>query len=240
MASLQSISCRHEATALEGLAALPDGDGPFPTVLVMHSAYGIGDHVKQSADRLAALGFAAIATDMYGDGVDHSDLEATSKAFGVLHETPEKIRARAVAWFDAAAALPFVDASRIAAIGYCFGGQCVLELARSGADVKAVVSYHGLLTTPRPAAPGTIKGEVVAYCGARDPYAPLDHIDALRDELTAAGARYQITIFGDAAHSFTDAIAAAAANLPGIEYHALSDRLSWAGTVALLEEVVRS
>jgi len=233
------IACEHDGVALQGEAAVPEGEGPFPTVLVMHSAYGLGDHVRQSATRLAALGYAAIATDMYGAAFDHGNPEATGLAFAALHETPDRLRARTVTWFDAAAALPFVDSSRIAAIGYCFGGLCVLELARSGADVKAVVSYHGILTTHRAAAPGTIKGEVVAYCGARDPYAPLADIDALRAELIAAGAHYQITIFGDAAHSFTDPVAAATARLPGIEYNEIADLMSWASTIALLQAVLR-
>jgi len=236
---LQSIPLEHEGASLEARAAVPDWDAPFPTVLVMHSALGREHQVKKTVRRLAELGYAGIATDMYGGAIDHRDENATGQAFMALHENPELLRARTVAWLEAATALPFVDRNRIAAIGYCFGGQCVLELARSGADVKAVVSYHGLLTTARPATPGTIRGEVVAYCGARDPYAPMEDIEALRTEMTAAGASFQITIFGDAAHAFTDPDAAVIGR-PGIEYHALSNQLSWAGTLALLEGVLRT
>ena len=156
---------------------------------------------------------------------------------GPLLSAPELLRTRTVDWFETLAALPNVDRNRIAAIGYCFGGQCVLELARSGADIKAAVSYHGLLTTPMPAQPGSIKGEVAIYTGAQDPYAPPEHVNGIRAELIAAGAKYQITEFGEAGHAFTDPNAAVAAR-PGIAYHALADAISWAGTVALLNATI--
>ncbi len=130
-----------------------------------------------------------------------------------------------------------MDAQRVAAIGYCFGGFCVLELARAGADVKAVVSYHGLLSTSLPAQRGAIKGEVVVYTGAKDPHAPHEHVEALRKELDAAEAHHQITVFSEAFHSFTDPDADAL-GMPGIAYNALADRVSWAGTLAVLEAVL--
>jgi dienelactone hydrolase len=171
---------------------------------------------------------------MYGGGAYYPDPSQTAAPFAAVMSPPGLVRARALAWLETVAAHPEVDATRVAAIGYCFGGKCVLELARSGADVKAVVSYHGLLTTDLPAAKGVIKGEVVAYCGRRDPYAPPEHIEGLRAELEAAAARHQITIFSEAAHSFTIPDAEKS-GLAGVEYHELSDRIAWAGTVALLE-----
>lgn len=235
MSALQEISFEHEGALLNGLVALPEGAGPFPAVLVMHTALGLGDQVRQTALRLAKLGYAAIVTDMYGGGAEAADAVA---AYTFLHDKPELQRARIVAWFDTAAALQEVDSSRIAAIGYCFGGQCVLELARSGADVKAVVSYHGLLTTAHPAQPGAIKGLVSVWTGAKDPYAPSEDVDALRQELEAAGARWQVTVFSDAEHGFTDPHAGTMGR-PGISYNALADRTSWAGTLALLEAVLK-
>jgi dienelactone hydrolase len=235
MSSLQEISFGHAGAALVGLAAFPDGPGPHPAVLVMHNALGLGEQVKRSAQRLAALGYIAIATDMYGGG---AGTDGAVSAYTALHENTGLIRERAVAWFDHVAAMPQVDAQRVAAIGYCFGGQCVLELARSGADVKVVVSYHGLLTTPTPAQPGAVRGQVAAYCGRLDPFAPLEHITALREEFEAAGAHFQLTIFGDAAHGFTDPDAGAMGR-PGIAYDRIADRVSWAGTVALLETVLK-
>lgn len=241
MEPLQPVEIEHEGVLLRGFAAVPDGAGSFPAVLVMHNALGLGEQVRESARRLAALGYLAVATDMYGAEADIGSEESAGKAFQALVvDAPERLRARVVAWRDAVAARSDVDAARLAAIGYCFGGQCVLELARSGAEVKAVVSYHGLLGTHAPAAEGAVKGQVVVYCGAQDPYAPIEHVTALRKEMEAAGASYQVTVFGDAAHAFTDKDAATRAARPGIRYHALSDKVSWAGTVALLEAVLKS
>lgn len=234
MSEFEAIVCDHNGFTLEGIVAKPQGQGPFPAVMVMHSALGLRHQVPKTAEKLAALGYLAVATDMYGAEIQAGGQEAAGQAYMAFHEDPSLLRGRVTAWFDTIAARPDVNRTRIAAIGYCFGGMCVLELARSGADVKAVVSYHGILTTHAPAKPGDIKGEIAAYCGALDPYAPVEHIDALRQELTDAGARYTITTFGEAAHSFTDPDAGNM-GMPGIAYHPLADKLSWAGTLALLE-----
>jgi len=154
-----------------------------------------------------------------------------------LVSVPQRLRARAGAWYEALKARPEVDPRRVAAIGFCFGGMCVLELARSGVDVKAVVSYHGLLTTAISAAPGAIQGPVAIYTGAKDPYATLEQVEAVRQELTSAGARHQITVFSEAYHAFTDPQADSMGR-PGIAYDALADRVSWAGTLALLEATI--
>src|SRR6185295_6442215 len=116
--------------------------------------------------RLAAQGYAALATDMYGGGVFFENARAGGDLMLALHREPERLRARVLAGFETLARLPQVDAGRIGAIGFCFGGQCVLELARSGADVRAVVSFHGLLTTHAPAAKGAVKARVLAITGA--------------------------------------------------------------------------
>jgi dienelactone hydrolase len=237
MSSMEPIRCEHDGTKLEGLVALPAGSGPHPAVLVMHSALGLRHMVQDTAERLAALGYLAVATDMYGVDAALDTPESAGKLYQALGEAPDLLRARTVRWFDTVAARGDVDAGRIAAIGYCFGGKCVLELARSGADVKAVVSYHGILSTHAPASPGSIRGEVVAYAGREDPYAPVAQIEGLRAELVAAGARFHICEFAGVAHSFTDPDASAM-NMPGIAYDAIADLVSWAGTLALLETVL--
>ena len=236
MSELKPVTCEHEGAKLRGFAAIPEGEGPFPAVLVMHSALGLPHMVQDIARRLAGLGYLAVASDMYGE---HADLSAPEKAgehYMALLQTPERLRARTALWFDTVAARGDVDAARIAAIGYCFGGKCVMELARSGRDVKAAVSFHGLLTTHAPAAPGDIKGEVVAWCGALDPFGPPEETAEFRQEMIAAGASWQITEFGKVAHGFTDPNAEG--GMPGIEYDAIADKTSWAGTLALLEEVL--
>jgi dienelactone hydrolase len=231
---LQSMTFQHDGVELIGHFATPAGRGPHPAVMVMHSAHGLGKQVREKVRALAQLGYAAVATDMYGGGEYHADPEASGKALLRLLNAPERLRERAVAWYAQLRERSEVDPQRIAAMGFCFGGLCVLELARTGADLKAVVSFHGLLTTSMPVQSGAIKGRVAIYTGGKDPYAPPEHVDTLRQELTAANARFQLTVFDDACHAFTDP-GANAMGRAGIAYDAIADRVSWAGTVALLE-----
>ena len=225
---MEPIELEHEGTHLRGYAALPDAPGPSAAVLVMHSGLGIAHEMNEPvAQRLAAEGYVAVCTDMYGVG----------RTFNENDNAPDKQRARTVAWFDTIAARPDVDDERVAAVGHCYGGTTTLELARSGANVKAAVSYHGTLTTHAKAEPGAIRGHVVAYCGARDPMAPPEDIDTFHQEMRDAGvSNYQITVFGAAAHGFTDPDAAAL-NMDGVRYDALSNDLSWNGTLVLLQHL---
>lgn len=238
MAQLEAIHCEHDGTRLEGIVARPDGQGPFPTVMVMHSANGLRHQVRGTIEQLAQLGYLAIATDMYGPEVQDGAPEAAHTAYAYfIGDGMHNVRGRSVAWFEAVQGHPDVDRGRIAAIGYCFGGHCVLELARAGADLRLVVSYHGTLKTHERAKPGVPRAEVVAYCGALDPFAPMEEIDALRQEMIEAGARYQITVFGEAAHSFTDPDAGRM-GMEGIAYNETAHRASWAGTLELLKLTV--
>ena len=174
---------------------------------------------------------------MYGAHFARASVEDAGRAYAENLADPEKQRARAIAWFDRIATRPDVDDERIAAVGFCYGGMTVLELARGGANVKAAVSYHGTLATHARAEPGAVRGHVVAYCGAGDPYAPLEDVDNLRQEMLDAGVKdFQITIFGGAVHGFTDPDAAAL-HLEGVRYDALSNDLSWSGTLVLLQHV---
>jgi len=204
--------------------------------MVMHNAHGLGPQVCDSARRLAQQGYVALATDMYGGGVFHAEPAAAGDSLGPLWKNPQLLRSRVVAWYELLKARPEVSAGRIAAVGYCFGGQCVLELARSSADVKAVVSFHGILTTSMPAQPGAVTAQVAVYTGAEDPYAPLGQVDDFRDEMQAAGAAWQIMSFGRCYHSFTDPHQST--TLPGLAYHPIADQVSWAGTLALLKAVL--
>jgi dienelactone hydrolase len=234
---MEPVEFEHEGTLLRGYAALPAGTTLAPAVLVMHSALGISHRVNEStARKLAELGYVAVCTDMYGAHLEGAPLEDAGLAYAENHADPDKQRARAVAWLDQVAGRGDVDAARVAAVGFCYGGTTVLELARSGADVKAAISYHGILTTHAQAEAGAVRAHVVAYCGAGDPYAPLADVDALREELTDAGATYQITVFGAAGHGFTDP-EAASLGLEGVYYDELSNQLSWNGTLVLLQHL---
>ncbi|MDG2002331.1 MAG: dienelactone hydrolase family protein [Novosphingobium sp.] len=236
MAEFTPIECTHDGTLMEGMAAAPDGAGPHPCVILFPGATGTGPTFRKRAAELVELGYFVACADMYEKGADLSTPEAAGTQFMALLETPKELRARVVAWFETVAARPEADASRIAALGYCFGGKCVLELARSGAELEAVVSFHGLLTTHDPAAPGTIKPEVVAWCAGQDPYAPMSHVEEFRKEMRAAEVSHQITMFSYAQHSFTDPDHDGLQE--GIAYHQLADRVSWAGTVAVLEQLL--
>lgn len=232
------MQIEHGGVTLVGHEAKPEGEGPFPTVLVMHSAVGLNDFYKSKPALLAEKGWLAIATNMYAQDVDVTSEASYGAAYMEYLQRPEAVRERALAWFEAIKARPDVDASRIAAIGYCFGGHCVLELARAGVDAKAVVSYHGTLKTHSPMPAGAFKGVVDAWCGAEDPYAPMEDITGLRKELEAADARYAMHVMAKVAHGFTDPHAVNHGQ-PGIAYDAIADATSWAGTLALLGEVLK-
>jgi dienelactone hydrolase len=236
---MEPIEFEHEGTLLRGYAALPVAAERAPAVLVMHSALGIAHKVnEQTARKLAERGYVAVCTDMYGAHLEEGSVVECGRAFAQNLADPEKQRRRTAAWFDRIAARPDIDDERIAAVGFCYGGTTVLELARSGANLKAAVSYHGGLTTHARAEPGAIRGHVAAFCGAGDPYAPLEDVDNLRKELVDGGVRnYQVTVFGGAVHGFTDPDAADL-QLEGVEYDALSNDLSWQGTLVLLQYVL--
>ena len=235
--SVQIINLQHEGSPLSGQLYRPDTQGPHAAVLIMPTAVGISDHELLQARRLVAAGYVALVADMYGGGIHHVDPKTAGENFVGLLNAPTKLRARVVAWFELLRSEPDVNAQRIAAIGYCFGGKCVLELARSGADIKAAVSFHGLLSTSMPAAPDVIKGEVAIYTGSKDPYAPREDVDAIRKELSAAKARWHITEFGEVAHAFTEP-GASSYGKQGVAYDEIAARTSWAGTLALLDAVI--
>ena len=234
---MEPIEFEHEGTRLRGYAARPDARGPAPAVLVMHSALGVAHGVnEQAARKLADIGYVAVCTDMYGAHLESAPIEDAGLAYADNLAAPDLQRARTVAWLDEVARRADVDETRVAAIGFCYGGMTVLELARSGANLKAAVSYHGILQTHARAERGAVRAHVVAYCGAGDPYASLADVDALRQELLDAEvAQYQVTVFGGAGHGFTDP-EASVLHLEGVAYDELSNDLSWTGTLVLLED----
>jgi dienelactone hydrolase len=233
MIALRQFDYQHDGLLLKGQLAVPEGPGPHPAVLIMHDALGLGDLVCRRALELAGSGYVALAADMYGLGKRAPDPTEHGVHFAALQAEPEKLRARVVAGYQALRALPEVDAGRISAIGYCFGGQCVLELARSGAEVASVVSFHGLLTTKLPARPGEVKAKVLAITGALDPYAPVADVETFQKEMTDAGGDWQMTLYGRGWHAFTDPDVSA--DIPGVRYDPLLDRLSWSQATAFLE-----
>lgn len=226
-------------TALEGTCIRPEGERPAPAVIVFPDALGLRPLTVERARDLAALGYVAVGADMYGGGRHFERGLDAAEDYLWFEEHPDALRSRVVSWFEHVGDRPEVDADRIAAFGYCFGGRCVLELARSGADARAVVSFHGILSTQRPAEPGAVKPTVAAYAGANDPYAPLEQVRAFDDEMRAAGADHHLTVFGTGYHAFTDPQPPTDVG-PGVRYDPLLDAVSWAGATALLDRTLRS
>jgi dienelactone hydrolase len=219
-----------------GYLALPDGSGARPGILVVHEAPGRDDHVKRRAEMLAGLGYVALAADLYGGGVVGGSPQESFALMGPLRENPDLLRQRVRAGLDALMAVPGVDRGRLGAIGYCFGGYSVLELARTGAPVACVVSFHGLLETKRPAAAGTIKGKILACTGSADPIVPRDQVTAFEKEMVEAGTDWQVITYGGAKHAFTNT-AADSIPMPGFGYSPTADARSWTAMRNLFDEV---
>ena len=233
----ETIEYQDGSTALRGFVAFDDQkSGKRPGVLVMPEAFGLGTHAKQRAERLAKLGYVALAGDPYGNGVEFKDLQEAIKHAGALREDPAKFRQRARVALDKLASLPQVDASRLAAIGYCMGGTFSLELARDGAPLKGIVSFHGGLETQRPAVAGQVKAKILVCTGADDPFVPVAQANALAEEMTKAGADWQIISYGGTVHSFTNPDADSA-GVAGLAYNKLADERSWKAMASFFEEI---
>jgi dienelactone hydrolase len=196
-------------------------------VLVIHDWTGLQDYAKERTKQLAGLGYVAMAADIYGKGVRPTDPKQCAVCAGKYRQDLDLLRKRVVLALEELKKQPDVDPDRIAAIGYCFGGTCVLELARSGADVAAVVSFHGGLGTTKPAAPGSIKARILVCHGGAD-----DHVNkevpAFHEEMKACQAKLEFVTYEGAKHGFTK---------PGDAYHEKADKESWAAMLKLFGEV---
>lgn len=227
-----------DGAACEAYVAHDDGaGGRRPCVLVAHAWAGQTDAERGKAEELARLGYAGIAVDVYGKGVRGEPAGDNSALMAPFLADRAMLRRRLLAAVETARAHPAVDPRRIAAIGYCFGGLCALDLARSGsADVRGVVSIHGVLKPPGLGPQGPIGAKVLMLHGWEDPVAPPEDVLAIAEELTAAGADWQLHAYGHAMHAFTFA----GADFPerGIRYDAAADRRSGAAMRHFLEEVL--
>ena len=234
----RDIDYRCEQANLRGYLAWNDSAEPRPGVLVFHEGLGLGDFAMERVRRLAGLGYVALAADMFGERRQARNLQEVTTLVGGLRAEPEKLRARGRAALETLAALPQVDARRLAAIGFCFGGSVVLELARAGADLRAVVSFHGVLATKMPAVSGKVKASVLVLTGADDPLAPPDQVADFENEMRAAAVRdWQVISYGNTLHGFTNP-AADGSMLRSALYNAQADRRSWASMQSLFDEVL--
>ena len=217
----------HDGVKLEGWSAYDDArSGPRPGILVIHQWKGLSAYEKKRAEMLAELGYNVFCVDIYGQGIRPATPPAASAEAGKYKTNRALLRARAQAGLAVLRANPRTDPRRLAAIGYCFGGTTVLELARSGAEVAGVVSFHGALDSPTPADGQNIKSRVLALHGADDPFVPAKDVDAFCAELRAAKVDWQLISYGGAVHSFT-LWDAGNDNSKGAAYNAKADERSW-------------
>jgi len=233
----QTVEYRDGNTVLEGYLAYDDAvKVKMPAVLIVHEWTGIGEYVKKRAEQIAVLGYVAFAVDIYGKGVRPANTDEAGKQAGIYRKDRQLMRRRAIAGLEKVMEFSFVDANRIAAMGYCFGGGVVLELARSGADLKGVVSFHGNLDTPKSEDAKNIKGKVLVCHGADDPHVSQEQVAAFQNEMRNAKVDWQMIFYGNAVHSFTNPDAG---NDPskGAAYNKEADMRSWEAMKEFFEEI---
>ena len=217
------------------LALDENAGGRRPGVVVFPEAFGLNDHARQRAERLAQLGYVALAADMNGGGVVNDDMAKVGPAIQALYSNRGEWRARARAALDALLAQPQVDGRRVAAIGFCFGGTTALELMRSGAPLRAVATFHSGLLPELPEDAGRVRARLLVCHGAEDPLVKKEAIDALMAELRRDKVDWQFIHYGNAAHSFTEP-AADQRKVPGLAYDKRADARSWAAMRQLFDE----
>lgn len=229
-------------TILKGYIAYDDAiDGRRPGVLVVHEWWGHNDYARKRAMMLAELGYIALALDMYGEGKQARHPDEAAKFSSELAKNLPLAKAR----FESAMKLlrqqKNVDAENIAALGYCFGGSVVLQMARLGEDLKGVASFHGGLATGTPAQPGKVRARIISFTGTDDPMIPAEQVAAFKQEMDKAGVKYKVVTFAGVKHSFTNPVAdeyGRKFNLP-LAYDAAADKASWEEAKDFLADVFK-
>ena len=230
---IEKVNYQAENVDLEGYVAFPEVDNA-PLVLVVHTWAGKDQFVHQKAEDLASLGYVGFSVDMYGNGKVGADAAENESLMTPLVSDRDKLKNRIISALNYGKNLPGVDSNRTAAIGYCFGGLVALDLARSGEELKGVVSFHGLLM-PSDISKKRIKAKILVLHGERDPMVPFDMVDAFQKEMTEAGADWQLHSYGGTYHAFTNPDA----NDPnlGTQFNKSANERSWQSMKIFLEEI---
>jgi dienelactone hydrolase len=224
----ETVTYKDGEATLEGFVAWDDSlTGPRPGVLVVHDWTGLQDYAKERAKQIAGLGYVAFAPDIYGKDIRPTDPKECAVCAGKYRNDLPLLRQRVIAGLAQLKARKDVDPTRLGGIGYCFGGTCVLELARSGADVKGVVSFHGGLATKSPAGSGTIKARILVLHGGADE-AVNKEVPAFKEEMAKSMAKMEFVTYEGAKHGFTK---------PGGAYQEKADKESWAAMEKFFKEV---
>ncbi len=234
----KTVEYRDGDTTLQGYSCYDDSiiKGKRPAVLVVHQWMGLTDYEKDRANMLAKLGYNVFAVDIYGKGVRPKDTKEAGTLANKYKADRDLLRRRVNAGLAVLEQDPLTDTKRVAAIGYCFGGTTVLELARSGADIAGVVSFHGGLDSPKPEDGKNIKCKVLVLHGADDPYTSAKDLAAFEDEMRKAKVDWQLVKYGGAVHSFTQKDAGND-NSKGAAYNEAADRRSWEQMKAFFAEI---
>lgn len=240
MTQLSTKTLEYQATdgaLLEGYVAYLDLPGKVrPGILIAHDWLGVGDFVRKKAEQLAALGYVALAADVYGKGIRPTSVPEASGLTRQYRADRASLRARIRAAYDALCTLDQVDAKHIVAMGYCFGGTTALELARSGADLVGTASFHGGLSNPNPQDTRQIRGKVLIMHGADDPFVPPEEVMEFKQTMQEARIDMRFVAYPHAVHGFTNPDADLNQN-KGLAYNAEADQASWLAFEAFLEEV---
>ena len=234
---IREIAYEADGRQMLGTYVVGEGSHRRPGILVAHEGPGLDDHARSYARRLADLGYAAFALDYHGGGKWLDDRSAMMARIMELMGAPERIVALGRAGLDVLAAQDEVDAARVAAIGFCFGGTMALHMARAGTALKAAVGFHSGLATAAPAKPGAVKAKILALIGADDPLIPPQQRSDFEAEMRAAGADWQMVIYGGVQHSYTNP-GAARVNIPGIVYDEAAERRAWTAMRNLFDDVL--
>lgn len=232
------VEYAHGDVVLEGVLAWDDASAEKrPGVLVVPAWKGVDDHSRETAKKLAALGYVALVADMYGKGVRPTSADEARAESGKYRNDRVLMRARVGAAFEWMRGHALVDADRLAVIGFCFGGTVALELARSGAELDGTASIHGGLGTPNPADAKSIQGRVLALHGAVDPHVPAAEVEAFEKEMKDAGVDWKLIPYEGAVHAFSDPSAGSDPSR-GAAYHEEAAKKAWEDLTAFLHDVL--
>ena len=238
----KTVEYSAQGVVMKGYLAYPENlKGRQPGVLVVHEWWGLNDYARRRARMLAELGYTALAVDMYGEGKLAAHPDDAGKFSSELMKNFDVAKARFMAALDFLKQQPTVDPTRIAAIGYCFGGGVVLNIARQGVDLKGVASFHGALMAVKPAQPGMVKAKILVLTGADDKFVPPEQVESFEKEMKAAGAGFQVISYPGAVHSFTNPEATALGKKfdLSLAYNADADKKSWLELQRFLDKIFK-